>query len=123
MQNNTYSRASSSVCIDNFNSTCYNLGTTKWNKDNIGENLKLWIQSVQEFPATRHEHKTVLNYNTRVKRHPRSNILTFIGKVECSTEKFVGPIWKIGGLASRRQFHNGFLYGKLNADEMLTGKY
>ena len=41
--------------------------------------------------------------------------------MECSSEKFIGPIWKIGGLASRRQFHNGFLYGTLNEEEALTG--
>ena len=122
-QNEIHGNVSPSVCIDNINSTCFNLGTTKWNKNNIGGSLKSWIESIQHFPVKndgtnirQFEHKKV------IKRHPRSNILTFVGKVECSTRTFVGPVWKIGGLASRRQFHNGFIYGKLNEEEMLTGE-
>ena len=121
VQNQTYGTKSSSICIDNINSTCYNVGTTKWNKHNVGENLKLWIQSVDQVPLKRNGLKTQSNYKKRIKRHPRSNILTFIGNMECSSEKIIGPIWKIGGLASRRQFHNGFLYGTLNEEEALTG--
>ena len=121
VQNETNCTKSSSICIDNINSTCYNVETTKWNKHNVGENLKLWIQSVEQFPVTRNGLKSQSEYKKIIKRHPQSNIVTFIGSMECSSEKFIGPIWKIGGLASRRQFHNGFLYGTLNEEEALTG--
>ena len=120
-QNQTYGNASTSRYIDNVNSTCFNLGTTKWNRNNVEENLKLWIDSIQEVPITKIGKNVKFKHEKLVKRHPRSNILTFIGSVEGSTNKYVGPVWKIAGLASRRQFHNGFLYGKLNEEELLTG--
>ena len=120
-QNQTYGKASTPRYIDNVNSTCFNLGTTKWNRNNVEENLKLWIKSIQEVPITKIGRNVKFEHRKIVRRHPRSSILTFIGSVEGSTNKYVGPVWKIAGLASRRQFHNGFLYGKLNEEELLTG--
>ena len=120
-QNEINGNVPASVCIDNINSTCLNLGITKWNKNNVGESLKHWIESIQNFPIKNVGTQIQYEQKKVIKRHPRSNILTFVGKIKCSTKKFVGPVWKIGGLASRRQFHNGFLYGELNEKEMLTG--
>ena len=122
-QNQTHGNASTSRYIDNVNSTCFNLGTTKWNRNNVEENLKLWIKSIHEVPVTQIGKNIQFEHRKVVKRHPRTNILTFIASIEGSTNKYVGPVWKIAGLASRRQFHNGFLYGKLNEEELLTGIY
>ena len=108
-------------CIDLVNSTCPSFYTSRWNKDNIGESLKQWIGSVEPLPLSESKKNQHMSHQRKIQKHPRTKVLTFIGRIDCISNKVDGPIWKIGGLTSKRQFHNGFFYGHLDENEELTG--
>jgi hypothetical protein len=111
------------TCVDFVNTTCSNISTSKWNKRNVGENLKFWLNSFEKIPFSKASANKPTEHRKSVLRHPRSNIIQLIGKTDCLGETIIGPVWKIGGLASKRQFHNGFFYGNLDENGRLTGKY
>ena len=96
---------------------------SKWNKKDIGINLKSWINSVQQLPLLNETEPQYVTYRKKAVKDQRTNVLMFIGKVDCSYNKTIGPVWKIGGLTSKRQFHNGFFYGNVDKQETVTGKH
>ena len=114
---------SSLSCIDIINSTCTNDLISKWNKKDIGHNLKLWIESIHEIEQNKDTTMRNRSYRKKVIRHRRTGILNLIARTDCHHRQSVGKVWEIGGSASKRQFHNGFFYAALDKRGQLTGKY
>ena len=45
----------------------------------------------------------------------------FVGNIDCSSLKHVGPTWRKPSMFSMVQFHDGFLYGTDDIDGELSG--
>ena len=114
---------SSLPCIDIINSTCTNDLISKWNKKDIGHNLKSWIESIHEIDKNKDTAMPNYSYRKKVIRDRRTGILKMIARTDCHHRRSVGKVWEIGGSASKRQFHNGFFYAALDEKGRLTGNY
>ena len=114
---------SSLPCIDIINSTCTNDLISKWNKNDIGHNLKSWIESIHKIDKNKDTAMPNYSYRKKVIRDRRTGILKMIARTDCHHRRSVGKVWEIGGSASKRQFHNGFFYAALDEKGRLTGNY
>ena len=47
----------------------------------------------------------------------------FIGNIDCSSLKHVGPTWRKPSMFSMMQFHDGFLYGTEDINGELSGNF
>ena len=47
----------------------------------------------------------------KISQDPKTNIVRYIGNVDCLRKSALGPIWKTADTTSNHQFHDGFLYG------------
>ena len=113
-----------SDCVDNI--------TTKWNTQHIKKNLKHWIQSIStidSFSSKDFEKpeikKTLLMFDEKdiITNKTIGRGMQFIGNIDCSNLKHVGPTWRKPSLFSMRQFHDGFLYGEEDSRGELTGSF
>ena len=112
-------------CGDLIKSTCHDNITTKWNHKNISNILKEWIESIerrQEFG--KNDFNTGSPISKKVKKDYMTQNVQFIGNLDCSTKRTIGPIWKTppNTVTRKSQFHNGFLYGLEDEKSRLTGK-
>ena len=112
-------------CGDLIKSTCHDNITTKWNHKNISNILKEWIESIerrQEFE--KNDFNTGSPISKKVKKDYMTQNVQFIGNLDCSTKRTIGPIWKTppNTVTRKSQFHNGFLYGLEDEKSRLTGK-
>ena len=113
-------------------SDCDDNITTKWNTQHIKKNLKNWIQSISKIDPLSSEDIERTNIKKTLLMFDEKDIITnktidrgiqFIGNVNCSNLKHVGPTWRKPSLFSRRQFHDGFLYATEDSNGKLTGRY
>ena len=112
-------------------SNCLDDNTTLWNKNNVGNNIKDWIQSIQPIhsPMDKDQiqffiRKILIQYELRKKSFlGESKVVAIIANSRCNKTKHFGPIWKKASMFSGTQFHDGFLYGIQNAEGELIGKY
>ena len=112
-------------------SDCDDNITTKWNHKNIKKNLKNWIESISQVDASSDEDpervyldKTLLTFDEKdiITNEIIGRGVQFIGNIDCSKNKHVGPTWRKPSIFSMRQFHDGFLYGVENKYGKLTGR-
>ena len=103
------------------NSMCSDDVTSKWNKENIESNLKIWIKSVKKLFAVKRKDLIYFKFRKKVLANQQSGILKYIGNMDCSNKTIVGPIWQTGGTTSKNQFHDGFFYGTSDGKGELTG--
>ena len=113
-------------------SDCDDNITTKWNTQHIKRNLKNWIQSISKIDSFSSKDFERTNTKKTLLMFDEKDIITnktigrgfqFIGNVNCSNLKHVGPTWRKPSLFSMRQFHDGFLYGVEDSKGELTGRY
>ena len=113
-------------------SNCNDDITTKWNTQHIKKNLKNWIQSISKIDSFSFEEiektkikKTLLIFDEKdiITNMTIGRGVQFIGNIDCSNLKHVGPTWRKPSLFSKRQFHDGFLYGVEDSRGELTGRY
>ena len=118
----TINNSAAFKCFTYMTSTCRNGVVTKWNKHNIGENLKQWVKSVsiekidektaELWTQTQDDHKRGNHCKTTTTRWKEvfpdmdpelySPFITILGKIthqddgknwEPRQRKFIGPIW------------------------------
>ena len=103
-------------------SSCSDNLTTKWNKNNIGMELKLWIKGIQIVTSVEEGDKQNFNLRKIVFQENESKMIRDIINLNCLINKStVGPIWQTAGTASNDQFHDGFLYGMEDKTGSITG--
>ena len=112
-------------------SDCDDNVTTEWNNKKIQRNLKNWVQSISKVNSSSYENKeqiylkkTLVTFDEKdiVTNHIIGRGIQYIGNVDCSKNKHVGPTWRKPSIFSMRQFHDGFLYGVEDKYGELTGK-
>ena len=118
----------SSACGVFVHSTCMDKVTTKWNKYFIGENLKKWFRSIKRIITLEDkEHsflrKTLLMFEEKdiISGKRMGYGAQIIAIWNCTIKKHFGPTWSITSVFSSNQFHDGFLYGKEDNNEQITG--
>ena len=107
-------------------STCNDKESTNWNRNNISQNLKQWITSLNrigEMASNVNKPQSLL-LRRKLRKDYTSQIVTYIGNMNCLNRTSIGPIWKtpVHALNKKLQFHNGFLYGTEDPGGKLTGK-
>ena len=110
-------------------STCSDDSITSWNRKNVGEHLKDWVQSIQTIspvsgPGENHIfiEKTLIWFEGKKDSVMGENtFIQLIANNLCSERKHFGPLWKKASTFSGTQFHDGFLYGVDNKEEKITG--
>ena len=104
-----------SMCNDNI--------TTKWNKKDIGVNLKMWIKGIEKLGSVKESDKENYCIRKKVLKDRYSKILKYIGNLNCLNKTTFGPIWKTPpeAISKKSQFQNGFLYGVEDGHGTLTG--
>ena len=105
-------------------SCCDNL-TTKWNKKNVGQELKIWLKEIHILTPVQERDKHNFNLRKKVLHEKGSKYIRYIGNINCSNKNMVGPIWQIAGtingISYMNQFYNGFLYGIEDKTGSMTG--
>ena len=96
-------------------SSCEDTITTKWNRKNVGKNLKSWFESL------RPGNKSNCFQNKRLQMERQSRVIRYIANFDCNLNHSIGPAWQTAGTISRSQFRDGFLYGIQNMDAEMTG--
>ena len=115
-------------CGDPIKSTCHDNITTKWNHKNISNILKEWIGSIERGSRRNKFGMNDFDTGSSIGKKLRKDYMTqnvqFIGNLDCSTKRSIGPIWKTptNTVTRKSQFHNGFLYGLEDENSRLTGK-
>ena len=115
-------------CGDLIKSTCHDNITTKWNHKNISNILKEWIESIQRRPESNKFGMNDFDTSSLIYKKLKKDYVTqkvqYIGNLDCSTKRSIGPIWKTppNTVTRKSQFHNGFLYGLEDEHARLTGK-
>ena len=115
-------------CGDPIKSTCHDNITTKWNHKNISNILKEWIESIERQSERNKFGMNNFDTRTSISKKVRKDYMTqnvqYIGNLDCSTKRSIGPIWKTptNTVTKKSQFHNGFLYGLEDENSRLTGK-
>ena len=115
-------------CGDPIKSTCHDNITTKWNHKNISNILKEWIGSIERRSGRNKFGMNDFDTRSSIGKKLRKDYMTqnvqFIGNLDCSTNRSIGPIWKTppDTVTRKSQFHNGFLYGLEDESSRLTGK-
>ena len=113
-------------------SDCNDNITTKWNTQHIKKNLKNWIQSISKIDLLSSEDIERINIKKTLLIFDEKDIITnktigrgmqFIGNIDCSNLKHVGPTRRKPSLFSKRQFHDGFLYGVEDGHGEITGSF
>ena len=97
-------------------SSCEDTITTKWNKRNVGKNLKSWFESLK--PGN----KSNCFQNKRLQMERQSRVIRYISNFDCNENHSIGPVWQTAGTISRTQFQDGFLYGNENMEAKITGR-
>ena len=128
LNKNAYSEANDlTSCGLPVKSNCDDYITTKWNNKAIGKNLKKWFRSISR-PSSQDNgqlylEKTLLMFDERdiITNQKIGRGAQFIGNIDCSSLKHVGPTWRKPSLFSMMQFHDGFLYGIEDVDGELSG--
>ena len=118
----------SSACGVSVQSTCMDEVTTKWNKYFIGENLKKWFRSIKRIITLKDKEYSIFR-KTLLMFEEKDNIsgkkmgygVQFIANRNCTIKKHFGPTWRKTSIFSSNQFHDGFLYGKEDNNEQITG--
>ena len=128
LHKNAYSEAKDlSSCGLAVKSNCDDYITTKWNSKAIGKNLRKWFRSISRISSEDisqpYIKKTLLMFDERyiVSNQKIGTGAQFVGNIDCSSLKHVGPTWRKPSLFSMRQFHDGFLYGTEDIDGELSG--
>ena len=115
-------------CGDPIKSTCHDNITTKWNHKNISNILKEWIESIERQSERNKFGMNNFDTGSSISKKVRKDYMTqnvqYIGNLDCSTKRSIGPIWKTptNTVTRKSQFHNGFLYGLEDENSRLTGK-
>ena len=110
-------------------SNCDDYITTKWNNKAIGKNLKKWFRSISRISSKDigqpYLTKTLLMFDERdiITNKKIGTGAQFVGNIDCSSLKHVGPTWRKPSLFSMLQFHDGFLYGVEDVDGELSGNF
>ena len=102
-------------------SSCSDTINTRWNKKNIGNELKLWLKGIQKLHSLEIGERVNFSLRKKVYQEPDSKIIRRIGNVDCLTKNTVGPVWRTAGTISKDQFHDGFLYGIEDETGSMTG--
>lgn len=112
-------------CEDSLNcgaivkSTCKDDITTKWNRNDVSKGLKTWMNGIVMLTSMKEGEQKHFNLRKTVKQE--SNIVRYIGNVNCTLKTSFGPTWRTAGEISKDQFHDGFLYGVEDENGTLTG--
>ena len=100
------------ICNDN---------DTSWNSDNIGNNIRRWLDTLDE-----NDLKTPLDYHiefkiVKLKNKDFQKRLHFVSKRNFFTGKSMSKAWISFGDKGPK-FHDGFLFGKLDSKFEFTGQ-
>ena len=105
-------------------SSCTDDLTTKWNRNDIGRTLKMWLGGITKITSIEEQEKeyfflrkTVVNQENQWNRH----IIKYIANLNCSNQKHFGPTWRKAGVSTFTRFHDGLLYGIEDENGTLTG--
>ena len=130
LNKNAYSEANDLFsCGWAVKSNCDDYITTKWNSKAIGKNLRNWFRSISRISSEDisqpYLRKTLLMFDERniVSNQKIGTGAQFVGNIDCSSLKHVGPTWRKPSMFSMMQFHDGFLYGTEDIDGELSGNF
>ena len=106
-------------------STCFDSVTTKWNKKSIGQSLKNWIESLNKIESLTDGYKDHIFMPKNIKefslKQKVGSGILYIGNLDCSTKKSIGPTWMKPSTYSNDPLHDGFLYGLEDENGEMTG--
>ena len=99
--------------------------TSKWNRNEIGYNLKTWINQIEALTYlkeadTKHYYLRKTVWQERIPDWNRT-VVRYIANIDCRNERTVGKLWKTAGRVSNHQFADGFLYGEEDEEGTLSG--
>ena len=104
-------------------STCNDHVTSKWNKHNVAHHLKSWFTQIEKLTSLKQAEQKHFFSEKAILQDPKTNIVRYIGNVDCLSRSTLGPVWKTAGKISNHQFHDGFLYGHGDKNLTLTGTW
>lgn len=99
-------------------------GDTEWNRVLVGAHLRHWLSSIQVV-GNKSPTDYLVVFKPRVKtpkdveEHTR---LDLVVKLNEAIGKPIGKAWKNFGYKGPK-YHDGFLYGKLDANNQMTGAF
>ena len=116
-------RQKTEICGAIVRSTCTDDFTSKWNRKNVGKNLKLWMDRIEPILTLTPSDKRYHYLSKNLLKGHENKFVRYIANKDCRNKKSYGPTWRIADPQPRmaHQFHDGFLYGIEAENGSMTG--